>query len=207
MGSFAMKIFFNILLMLAIAILGSIAENSPAARTNPLSVQVDSIGLESAGTESLVLRVQGHVLAPQSVRIKRITFDQMQLGGMPLHAAPIDEVIDLKRNTRVDLPAVLVTVDYRDVNSLQPLRQAVSDGQAHIRSTARVDLDLNIFQRLLPGLWSSQVELPVDITVPVHVAGGNAGRAAALMTLDAADLALQVGSSVFHVLGQGLPAR
>jgi hypothetical protein len=196
-----MKFPGTILLALAVTALPSLAESTPAAHNFPLTVQVDSIEMESAGTSSLVLRVQGHVSAPQSVRIKRLSFDQMQLGSLPLHAAPIEQPIDLERDKSVELPPVLVTVYYRDVNSLEPLRQAVSDGQARIRSTAHADLDLNFFQRLMSGLWSSQAEVPVDITVPVHVAGGNAGKAAALAALDAADLALRLGSSVFHILG------
>jgi hypothetical protein len=196
-----MKIVCSILLVVAVAILPLKAENSLATHTFPLTVQVDSIYLENVGTQSFVLRVQGHVSAPQSVRIKKIRFDRMQLGDLPLHAAPVDQAIDLQRNASVDLPPVTVTVFYREVSSLQSVRQAVSDGQAHVRTTARVDLDLNVFQRLLAGIWSSQVEVPVDITVPMQVPGGNAGRAAALTALDAADLALRVGGSIFHVMG------
>jgi hypothetical protein len=178
------------------------ALQSVDAEKGPVSVEVDSISLGNVGSDSVSFTVQSHVVSTRTLRVRRIRFEQMGLGNLPVYLDPLEEKLSLTAGAPLGLPAIPVTVFYRDLESLAPLQQAVSDGQATVHGYARVDLDLNIVERFASNHWNAHADMPIQVNVPVEIPGGFIGRAAALVALSAAQVALNIGRSSLNPLRQ-----
>ena len=197
-----MKAFWRVL-----AVLVAIVSTVPALQAatpdgGPVSIAVDSISLDNVGSDSVTLSVQSHVTSTRTLRIKKVRFEQMRMGRLPIYLDPVDEKLSLTAGQPVALPAVPVTIYFRDLDSLAPLQQAVSDGLATVEGSARVDLDLNVLERFATNQWNAHADMPIAVTVPVELPGGFLGRAAALVALSAAQVAMDVGGTLLDPLRQ-----
>ena len=204
-----MKAFWGTAILLAIMVMAQplLALELADGDKGPVSVEVDSISLGNVGSDSVSFTVQSHVVSTRTLRVRRIRFEQMKLGNLPLYLDPMAEKLSLTAGVPVDLPVIPVTVFYRDLDSLAPLQQAVSDGQATVHGYARVDLDLNILERFAGNQWNAHADMPIQVNVPVQIPGGFIGRAAALVALSAAQVALNVGGSPLNPLRQSEAAE
>jgi hypothetical protein len=116
--------------------------------------------------------------------LKSARFETMRLNGLPLYIAPLEK-LDLDPSAKWrSVRLAPITVYFRDLETLAPLRQVVTDQVAQFEGQARVELDLTLAPRIV---------VPLRQRVPVTVPGGDIGRKAALVTLAAADSTLQMG--------------
>ena len=187
--------------VLAITVAPLMAFQTVSTQNSPVTVAIDSIDLADVGSDRVHFDVQSHVTSTRKLSIKSVHFEQTHMGDVPVFLNPIESHIDLEKGTPVSLPSIPLTVYFRDLDSLEPLEQAVRDGQTTITGKARAELDLNLLERAALG-WSTQAAMPVSMTIPVNVPGGILGRTAALATLEAAQVAMSLGSSALHVLRQ-----
>ncbi len=168
----------------------------------PVAIAVDSITLDNLSSDSLRFLVQSHVTSTRTLHVNRVRFEQMRLGSLPVYMNPLEEKLALTAGNPVALPPIPVTVYLRDLDSMEPLEQAVKDGQAAIAGYARIDLDLNLLERFASNQWNAHADMPIKVTVAVDIPGGFLGRAAALATLQAAQIALSLRASGLNPLRQ-----
>ena len=187
--------------VLAITVAPLMAFQTVSTQNSPVTVAIDSIDLADVGSDRVHFDVQSHATSTRKLSIKSVRFEQMHMGDVPVFLNPIESHIDLEKGTPVSLPSIPLTVYFRDLDSLEPLEQAIRDGQTTITGKARAELDLNLLERAALG-WSTQAAMPVSMTIPVNVPGGILGRTAALATLEAAQVAMSLGSSALHALRQ-----
>ena len=95
-----------------------------------------------------------------------------------------------------------VTIYFRDLDSLEPLEHAIREEKATVAGKARVDMDLNLIEKILSRQKDIHADIPVAISTPVQIPGGMLGKTAALTTLQAAQFALNLGGSALHALRQ-----
>jgi hypothetical protein len=179
-----------------------LARQVPAASPDPVSVAIDNIELKDVGTDRIRFDISSHVTATRKLGIKQVHFEQMRLGTLPIYLRPIEDHLELEKEVAVSLPRIPLTIYFRDLDSLAPLQQAVQDGQATVEGKARVDLDLNLIERIASRQWNAHADLPIQMKIPVEVPGGFVGKAAALTTLKGAQLALDLGGSALNALRQ-----
>ena len=80
-----------------------------------------------------------------------------------------------------------ITLPYRELESLEPLRRIVREGKADVSVNLRAEVELNLFQKLARVTGGAWVPIDTEQQVPVRVPGGSVGRLAALAALTAAE--------------------
>ena len=197
-----MKALWRIIALLAIGTAPAMAGQLPGMQQGPVDVKIDSVTLKDVSSDRIRFDVVSHVSSSRKLKIKRVRFERMHLGSLPVYLSPIQDPLMLEKNTPVSLPSIPMTIYYRDLDSLEPLEEVVRDEQASVDGNARVDLDLNLLERLVGGPGITRDEVPVKATVPLEIPGGIFGQAAALATLGAAQLALDLVGSELNSLRQ-----
>ena len=137
--------------MMAIAVAPFMAFQTVSTQNSPVTVAIDSIDLADVGSDRVRFDVQSHVTSTRKLSIKSVHFEQMHMGDVPVFLSPIESHIDLEKGTPVPLPSIPLTVYFRDLDSLEPLEQAIRDGQTTITGKARAELDLNLLERAAVG--------------------------------------------------------
>ena len=196
-----MRLFWTLIIVLA-ATLPLMGRQAPASPADPVGVAIDSIDLKDVSTDRIRFEIRSHVTANRHLKIRRVRFEHMYVGSLPIYLSPIDDRLELEKGTSVVLPRIPVTIYFRDLDSLEPLEHAVREEKATVTGKARIDLDLNLIEKVLSRQKDVHADIPVAISTPVQVPGGMLGKTAALTTLRAAQFALDLGGSALHALRQ-----
>jgi hypothetical protein len=194
----------RILAMMAATVMPAAARQSTGPHVTPpvpVAVTIDGIDLSGVSADSIRFELRSHVTADRNLKLKRVRFEEMYLGTLPIYLNPIDDRLQLVKGSAVELPRVPVTIYFRDLDSVEPLEDVVRSQSATITGKARLDLDLNLIEKVLSG-GNVHADIPIAVTTPVGVPGGIIGQTAAIASLHAAQFALTVGSSALHALRQ-----
>jgi hypothetical protein len=161
------------------------------ARAQPQSslaeIRMESVELSDIGTDSLraAIRISAH--ATTSATLRGLVFDQVTINGVRVHVPSVSGPIRLRAGEPVaNLPDIEAVLPYRELETLDPVRQAILDGRAQVRAEVRAQVELSLFQKLALLASGAWVTLNVDQDVSVSVPGGIFGRTAAFATLTAA---------------------
>ena len=159
-----------------------------AVSQSPISVRFESLTVADVGPDKIQLEVKFGVMTRMKLTLKSARFQTMRMNGVPMYIAPLDEKLELDASPSWH-PVRLapITLYFRDLGTLAPIRQAVVEKAAHFEGEARVELDLSLAPRIV---------LPFRQTVPVNIPGGEMGRKAVLGTLSAAEFAVQRGGEL-----------
>ena len=196
-----MKLFWTLVIFLA-ATMPLLGRQAPPAQADPVGVAIDGIDLKDVSTDRIRFEIRSHVTADRHLKIKRVRFEHMYLGSLPIYLSPIDDRLELEKGVSAVLPRIPVTIYFRDLDSLEPLEHAIREEKATVTGKARIDLDLNLIEKVLSRQKDVHADIPVAISTPIQVPGGMLGKTAALTTLRAAQFALNLGGSALHVLRQ-----
>jgi hypothetical protein len=183
--------------VIVVAVVPLLAQQTPGAQPNPspVSLSIDGIDLKDVGSDRVRLEVRCRVTAARNLKIRGVRFDQMRLGSLPIYLSPIAGPLALDKGSAVTLPRIPVTLFFRDLDSMEPLSQAVRDRKTRVSGRARAELDLTLLERVALGGQGVQVDTPIDETIPVEVPGGPTAATVALAALRAAQAALRFGTS------------
>ncbi len=185
--------------LLALSIGSAWAQNAPPAQ-QPFHTYIDGVELVAAGTDRVRFEVRARITSTRSVTVKKVRFDNMHLGKVPFYLSPLDARIEIKAGKAMPLPAIPMTVFFRDLDSLAPVAEAIRSGEIRVNGRAEVDLDLNLFERLAVRKWNPRVEVPVDSTIKVGLPAGELGKVALLAGLEAAQRAMGIAGSAINVM-------
>lgn len=197
-----MKLFWTLTIVIAAAMPLLARQAAPPAQPVPVGIVIDSVDIKDVSTDRVRFEIRSHVTADRHLKIKRIRFEHMYLGSLPIYLSPIDDRLELEKGVSAVLPRVPVTIYFRDLDSLEPLEHAVREEKATVAGKARIDLDLNLIEKILSRQKDVHADIPLAISTPVQVPGGMLGKTAALTSLRAAQFALNLGGSALHVLRQ-----
>lgn len=206
-----MKLWLKVLVVAAVAILvlsiyGVTVGPVVDAQTEPVTVSIDGVDLKDVGANRVRLQVRSHITATRKIKVKRVRFEHMRFNNLPIYLSPIADEVQLQKGVPVVLPPVPVSIYFRDLDSVAPLEQLVREEQATVQGNARIDLDLNLIERIASGQWDARVEMPFELKVPIDIPVGFIGQQAALLALDAAQAAMNLGGSALNVLRQSQKA-
>ena len=161
------------------------------AAANPAAlgdVRVESIEVRDVGSESLTIAVRVSAVAKQSAVLRSLAFEDVTINDVPVGVPPVSGPVTLRDGEPVEgLPPLEARLVYRDLESMEPLRRAVSTGSAQVRARIRAQVQLSLFQKIVLLAGQAWIAAPLDQSVPVTVPGGMLGRAAATAALLAAE--------------------
>lgn len=186
----------TILLAAITALAQTVQPETPPDLNGLVQVEVVKTSLADYSTSKLVLGLTLAVTSKRDVTLDQILLADLRLNGLPLYAAPVAGKLQLKAGNRTLLPDPLpVTVYLRDLDSVAPLHDALSNGHATLDGTAYATVHLNFLETMV--LFTKHLDVAANIheEVPFTVPGGNMTKNAALTLLEGADKALRAISN------------
>lgn len=157
-----------------------------------LKVRVVSLTLLDFSTDKLVIGVGLAANSPQNVTVDELMLSGLQLNGVPVYAAPIKHRFKLHSGSSVKLPEQLaLTIYLRDLSSLKPVRDAISNGYATLNGNAVIRVPLNPVARLILLSSHADVSKGLHQQVAFNIPGGTFVSASLLRVLDLADAAIK----------------
>ena len=164
-----------------------------AAAEPGLIRQIDVSQVEFAGLspDRIQFALRPRMVMSQSASIREIHFSETYLGSIPVYVPPILENIEVRASETIERRLV-VTIYFRDLQSLEELRRIIEDGRAVAKGKAVAEVGLNFLQSLV--LWSRSALAPVTFSqeIPVAFPGGAFTRLGALGLLRTAEAAASV---------------
>jgi len=88
-----MRLFWTLVFFLTAA-MPLLGRQAPAAQADPVGVVVDSIDLKDVSTDRVRFEIRSHVTADRHLQIKRVRFERMYLGSLPIYLSPVDERLE-----------------------------------------------------------------------------------------------------------------
>jgi hypothetical protein len=190
----------NAALRIAVTGLGVLAAASgmaqpgvQAARVGDL--QVKEVNVAEIDTSHVKLAVDLNLTATQSATFENLRLCSLHLNGLPVFAAPLNQEIVLKKGVATALPPLYVTVLFRDLHTVEPLRRMIEKQSVRIEGEMVADLRLTMIEKLALHTQHPSVEIDLAQEVPADVGGTALERSVALTILGVIDSGLQVSSA------------
>ncbi|HLJ27766.1 MAG TPA: hypothetical protein VKY85_13730 [Candidatus Angelobacter sp.] len=160
--------------------------------TGQVQMQVVKTSVLSYSSSKLVLGLTLAISSKRDLTVEQIVLGGLRINGLPLYAAPVKQRIQLHSGDKTLLPDPLpVTVYLRDLDSVSPLEEAISNGHTTLDGTAYATIRLSPLATVM--LLSKRVDVAMSLhedVLPFTVPGGQIGKNASLAVLHATDKAL-----------------
>ena len=181
---------------LAQCVLTKTTNVSTDATPPAITLAVPKTALGALSSDKVDLAVSLDVTATKDLTVRGLTLTDLRLNGAPIYAAPLTNKFQLPAGKTVSLPTPLViSIYFRDLDSLKPLQQAVTDGTARLEGTAYIDIEVNPLAQLVLMAKHPRIAVRFSQDAPISVPGGDMGKSIAIKTIAAADTALQTVSA------------
>lgn len=183
----------SVLLLLTVAISSAaVAQSGSDNSANAVQIQIVNFTLEGFSATKLVIGVRLAANSNRNVTVDQFVLSGLRVNGVPIYAAPLKRRFKLRSNATVMLPEPLrVTVYLRDLDSLDPLRNAISDGHATVDGAAVVHVPLNPLARLMLLSKDAEVSTMFHQQVPFSVPGGPLAAASLVKILSLTEATLK----------------
>jgi hypothetical protein len=181
-----------LIVTLAISSAGAAQSSSRDSLANPVQVQILNFTLEDFSTTKLVIGVGLAAASNRNITVDQLVLSGLRVNGVPIYAAPLKRRFKLRSDARVSLPEPLsITIYLRDLDSLAPLRNAISDGHATVDGVVVIHVPLSPLARLMLLSTHAEVSTVLHQQVPFSVPGGPMAATSLVKILDLADAALK----------------
>ena len=187
---------------------GGVAQTAePAQATAPASMvealNVKEVGLAEIDTSHIKLSVDLNLTAAQSVTMDSLRISSLHINGLPVFAAPLNQEIVLKKGVPTALPPLYVTVLFRDLHTVEPLKRMIQNQSVKIEGNVVTGVRLNMIEKLALHTQHPTVEITLNQDVPAALGISIFERSVALSILGVIDSGLQATSTA----GQLIPGR
>jgi hypothetical protein len=175
----------------------------PAPASMVEALKVKEVGLAEIDTSHIKLSVDLNLTATQSVTMESLRIGSLHLNGLPVFAAPLNQEIVLKKGVPTALPPLYVTVLFRDLHTVEPLKRMIQNQSVKIEGQVVAGVRLNMVEKLALHTQHPTVDITLSQEVPAVLGISMLERTVALTTLGLIDTGLQATSSA----GQLVPGR
>lgn len=190
----------SVLLLITVAICGAGFAQSGSGDdlANRVQIQIVNFTLEDFSTTKLVIGVGLAANSNRNITVDRLVLSGLHVNGVPIYASPLKHRFKLRRDATVTLPERLqVTVYLRDIDSIEPLRKAILEGEATLDGFAVVQVPLSPLARIMLLSNHAEVSTALHQRVPFTIPGGPIAASSLLRILNVADAALKALESTF----------
>jgi hypothetical protein len=181
---------FAIAGLCALAAAGCLAQTAgQPAKAGDL--QVKEVNLSEIDTSHVRLAVDLNLTAAQSATFENLRLCSLHLNGLPVFAAPLNQEIVLKKGVPTALPPLYVTILFRDLHTVAPLRRMIENQSVRIEGEMVAGVRLTTVEKLALHTQHPTVELDLAQDVPVQIHVSDFERTMALSALELIDSGLQ----------------
>jgi hypothetical protein len=169
------------------------------------NLQVKEVNLAEIDTSHVKLAVDLNLTAAQSVTMESVRLCSIHLNGMPVFAAPLNQEIVLKKGVATALPPLYITVLFRDLRTVEPLRRMIEKQSVRIEGEMVADVRLTMVEKLALHTQHPSVEISLGQDVPVQLSVSDFQRGLALSALGYIDIGLKASSAADMLLPGAKP--
>ena len=164
---------------------------------NPLNgIELRSIEVTDLNTDRVRFQLHLGGIAQGDISIRALSFDNATVNGVPVFLPPTSGMFKFTKGRELrGIGSLHATLYFRDLDTLEPLRDMVRDRKADVRATIHLQPELTLLQRMVLRTSAAWASTNFQRSVEVEVPGGTIGRGAALMALATADSVWVFGRS------------
>jgi hypothetical protein len=110
----------------------------------------------------------------RAATVERMYFQDVRVGGIPVHIETFDQEFKLSNKETIDLPKPLkVTIIFAELDSLQPVRDMVDKDKIQITGQSFIEIKLSSVEKL--ALRAKQLVIPSSLNeeIPLNLFQGN----------------------------------
>ncbi len=169
-------------------------------------MQVKEINLAEIDSTHVRVAVDLDLVPAKSATLKDLHLCSLSLNGLPVFAEPLNQEIVLRKNAPTALPPLYVTVLFRDLTTVEPLRRMVEKQTVHVQGEMVAGVRLNFAERLALHTQHPEAVIPLSQDVPAAVGSTPFERNLALAVLSLIDSGLDAKDKASKVLPGMRPA-
>jgi len=154
-------------------------------------VSVKGIHVSDVDSTHLQVAVELTTVAPRTVTLENFRLTSLRLNGLPAFADPVMEPVSLVQGKPTNLPPILVTILFRDLTTVAPLRDMIEKQTVHVQGQIVAAVKMNFVEKLVVHSEHPHASLPISADVPVVVGASALQRQAALGVLSLVDFGMQ----------------
>ncbi|MEE8200773.1 MAG: hypothetical protein V3R29_06355 [Candidatus Acidoferrales bacterium] len=162
----------------------------PLPASELLEVGVEKVAVAKVTTEQIELTLTLGLRAQKGLRLHQVTFEKLRVNELPFYVDPVLEELKLKEGEPAEL-ALKLTLYYRDLDSLRPLRLLLSESRIRLEGTAYLDVKLGALHQVLTLSRRARVPVTLREELALEIPGGEPVRQAALQMRSSAAAALE----------------
>jgi hypothetical protein len=155
------------------------------------NLQVKSVSVAEIDTAHVKIAVDLTLTPSQSATLGNLRLCSLRLNGLPVFAAPVDQEIILKKGVPTTMPTINVTVMFRDLYAVEPLRRIIAEQNVHVQGELEAAVRLNFAEKLALHTQHPTVQFAISQDVPAEVGGSPIQRAMELAMLSVIDSGLE----------------
>ncbi|HEY7854928.1 MAG TPA: hypothetical protein VIC32_00670 [Terriglobales bacterium] len=171
---------------------------APAPPPAPQAVQasIGRVALASIANDHLQFSIALSLLADRDVDLSQIRISGLRLNGLPLFSAPTPETVHLTAHQAAAMPHPLaINLYFRDLDTLQPVTDLLTQGRATIEGTLSLAVGLNLAEKVFLKSNQGQVVVPFRNEVALQFPAGDGLRSAAESAVATANTILTTASA------------
>jgi len=149
------------------------------------SIQVANVNISAIDAMHVEVAVSLNLVSGQTATLKDIHLCSLHLSGLPVFAAPLHQEISLRKGETIGLPPVFVSLFYRDLTTVHPLREMIEKQSVRVEGELVSALDVGFLGKLALHSQHPQVVIPIDQRVALEVGGSPFERNLAVGVLSA----------------------
>ena len=132
------------------------------------SIQVTNVNISAIDAMHVEVAVSLNLTPGQTATLKEIQLCSLHLNGLPVFAAPLHEEISLHKGETIGLPPVFVSLFYRDLTTVHPLREMIEKQNVRVEGELVSGVQVGFLGKLALHSQHPQVVIPIDQKVLAH---------------------------------------
>ena len=169
-------------------------------------VKVQSTRVAEIDSAHLRLAIDLIITPTQTATLDDLHLTELHLNGLPAFAEPIRQQINLENGKDSALPPIFITVQFRDVTTVVPLREMIEKQSVHVNGQIAAAIKMNFLDRLAVRIQHPRVSLALNEDVPIDFGASPLQRRAALGLLSVVEVGLR-GSTLARMEIPGLESQ
>ena len=160
-------------------------------------VKVQGTRVAEVDSSHLRIAIDLVITPSQTATLGDLRLASLRLNGLPAFAEPLTQQIDMVQGKDTALPPIYITVQFRDVTTVAPLREVIEKQSVDVHGQVTAAIKLNFLERLAMHTQNPRVWMTFNEVVPVAVGSATSERKAAVGILSVVELGLR-GSAIAH---------
>jgi len=154
-------------------------------------IRVNETRVAEIDTSHLRVSVDATITPTRKVTLQDLRLVSLRLNGLPVYAEPVSQPIELEKDKEIALPPMYVTVQFRDLTSVAPIREMIEKQTVHVQGQVIAAVKMSFLEKLALHTQHPQVSVTVAQDVPVDFGVSPLERQVALGALSVIEFGLQ----------------